>query len=417
MKTDYKEFDMNKKPKRANILLYPLMVILSWFSLRFNHYKIKKINCKGLKGPYIVLATHAGMIDFNVAVQAVFPSRPTWVSSIEEFNRGEWLMRGVGCMCKRKFTKDIVLVKHILYALKKKWVVIIYPEARYSLAGVNERIDKSLGKLVKKANVPVVVLRSYGHFIKSPQWNKHPYRKIPVYSEMIQVCSKDDVMNLTSEEIQNKIEENFICDDYKYQHDNNFIVDEKFRMDNAHKILYKCPHCKKEFMMVGKGTKIKCNNCNIEYELDEKGYLHCLNGETKFNDIPSWYYWERNEVIDEVNSGKYYFEDEVSLEQLFKPNIGFKYLGNVHFTHDINGMKLEGKLLDGENFEFFRPSIEQESCHIEYFFKDHNGKLGPAIDVASIKKTYFIWLSDKNKEALTKIHFATEAIYDLVSKK
>ena len=75
-------------------------------------------------------------------------------------------------------------------------------------------------------------------------------------------------------------------------------------------------------------------------------------------------------------------------------------------------MKLEGKLDDGSDFSFFRPCLEQESCHVEFFFKNHKKEIGSAIDFATLDQTYFGWLVNQ-KEALTKIHLATEAIYNL----
>ena len=94
-------------------------------------------------------------------------------------------------------------------------------------------------------------------------------------------------------------------------------------------------------------------------------------------------------------------------------------VGNNVFSYDERTNKkifvpklIEGTLDDGSKFNFFRPAIEQESCHIEYFFKNHKKEVGPAIDVANINQTFFIW-PIKYKEALTKIHFATEEIYNM----
>lgn len=400
--------DMNRKVKKASALLYPLMVVVSWFTLRKLRYKLEKKT--RVKPPYVVLATHAAFIDFEVAVMATFPHRPSWMISIEEYNRGEVLMRNVGGIAKRKFTKDIVAVKHVFSILKKKGIVIIYPEARYSLAGVNEHIDGALGKLVKKANVPVLMLKSYGHFIHSPQWDKKPYRKIPMKSEFYPICTVEEVEKMTADAIQKRIEDNFVYDDYRYQRENDLRVNCPKRLENAHKILYRCPHCLEEYRMKGEGTRIRCAHCQIEYELDEFGILKCLNGEGKFRTIPEWYAWEREEVEKEVASGAYRFEDEVKIEELMRPRIGFIPMGTVRFVHDLEGMKLDGTLDDGTPFAFFCPAIEQESCHVEYFFPNHRGEIGSAVDVADREHTYFIWLN-RYPEALTKIHFATEAIY------
>jgi hypothetical protein len=138
---------------------------------------------------------------FNAAVKATFPNRVTWITSIEEFNRSEWLMRNIGCIAKRKFTKDPLVVKHCLRTIKNKGILIIYPEARFSFAGIPEHIDGALGKLVKTSKCPLIIMRNNGHYIQSPQFSKHPYRKIPLLSEFEQVVTREQVSTLTADEI------------------------------------------------------------------------------------------------------------------------------------------------------------------------------------------------------------------------
>ena len=97
------------------------------------------------------------------------------------------------------------MLKHILYVIrKKKKSVTIYPEARFSLAGINEDIGKALGKFAKVCKVPVVVMNQKGTFLRSPQWCKHPYRKIRCELDYIQVVTKEEVLTLSAEEIQER---------------------------------------------------------------------------------------------------------------------------------------------------------------------------------------------------------------------
>ena len=61
--------------------------------------------------------------------------------------------------------------------------------------------------------------------------------------------------------------------------------------------------------MQSKGTKLWCKECGVEYEMNEYGQLICNNNEAKFNHVPDWYNWEREQVIKEVNEGTYHFEE------------------------------------------------------------------------------------------------------------
>ena len=420
MEMNFKEIDMNKAPQMHVTPLYCVANVLSriiafWYRLKINIDD----DVRNLKGPFIVLANHASFTDFINQFIAFKNRKMCWVVSIEEFyNIGEGVMRTLGCYPKRKFIPDITNVRHMINIIKNKKVLCIYPEVRFSLAGINEKIDKALGKLIKKVKVPVVLQMNHGNFIQSPQRDKHPQRKMKLTSDVKVLVSMEDVEKLSAEEIQKRIEDNFHYNDYEFQKENGFKVKAKNRMNNSHKILYKCPHCGTEYEMMGKGTTITCNHCHTTYELDEDGVLHNLQGETKFSSIPEWYLWEKEEVIKEVRSGQYHFEDDVILKKLFKPSVGWKSLGKMHFIHDYEGMHLRGKLADGSDFSFDRPVELSPSVHIEFNEKDKKDKknAGSAIDFASNSETYFGRLIN-NKLALTKIHFATEALYDLYFEK
>lgn len=404
----HKRFDMNKKPITPWRLLMPIEWGGAFPGLFLVRHKLTKINCEGLKPPYIVLSNHASFVDFQVNVKATFPHRSHWVISIEEFNGREWLFRAIGGIPKRKFTQGTVVVKHILTAIKKnKKIVTIYPEARFSLAGINEDIGNALGKLVKMAGVPVVVLNQNGHFIRSPQWCKHPVRRFRLQATFNCVANLEEVKTLSAEEIQERIEKAFVYDDYKWQLDNKIKIKSKKRAQNLHKILYQCPHCKKEFTMTSKDTKIWCEHCGKEWEMDYYGQLHCLNGEDIFTHIPDWYRWERENVKEEVRSGLYSFKDKIRLEELINSKVKFVDKGQIEMTHDYNGFTLSG-MVDGEQFYLNKPIESMASCHIEYDYK----KRGDAIDIATLENTWFVFpLTATN--ILTKIHFAVEELYKL----
>lgn len=375
--------------------------------------KIKKTNFEGLKPPYLILCSHASFIDFPLVVRAIFPHRCSWVISIEEFIGRNWLMCGIGGIYKRKFTQDMSVVRHILTVLtRQKLCCTIYPEARFSLAGINEQIDGALGKLAKKAKCPVVVNITKGNFLRSPQWCKHPYRKVPIESEFIQIVTREEVETLSAAEIQKRIEDAFVYDDYKYQKDNKIVIDSPMRAHNIHKILYQCPVCGTEFSTASKGTHIWCSHCGSSWEMNVYGELKRENGEDIFTHVPDWYNWERDNVRRQVENGSYRFEDTARLEKIINTSKGFREIGTVKLVHDENGFTLTGNFSDGQTFEFNRSVASMRSVHIEYDFKGR----GDAIDLCTIDDTYFVFpLTAKN--CLTKLHFATEELHILNAKK
>lgn len=410
MSKEIKKYNMNIDPSVPNWFWHTFEKTVAWFicGIFGTRSKINRINCDNLEGPYLVLSNHASFIDFAHNVLAMGKEKSCWVASVEEFiGIREWLFAKAKVIPKRKFTNDLQLVKKVVNATKnKKYSMTIYPEARFSLAGINEDIGTALGKLAKMCGVPVVVMIQKGNFIRSPQWNKRPYRKIPQVVDFIQIATKEETKTLSPEEIQTRIEKAFIYDDYKYQLDNKIEVKSKKRAHNIHKILYKCPICGSEHHMESYNTKLWCNKCKAEWEMDYYGQMHCLNNKETFNHVPDWYKWERDETIKEVNNNTYYVKERVRVEHLVNAKVGFKNVGEVDMIHDNNGYHFEGTLNDGRPFTFTKTPQNTRSMHIEYDYK----KRGDALDIVYNDETYFVFPLT-NASSLTKYNFSTEAIY------
>lgn len=403
-----KPFDMNKKPNKPRWYLKIVEFLVAPFYLLFSnaHVKVER-EVKKLKGPYLILSTHASFIDFPQIVVGLMPKTTGWVMSIEEFRRSRFLMGGIGGMPKRKFTHDIVTTKHIMYYIKKlKHTCTIYPEARFEFAGINERLDGALGKLCKVLGVPIVMCMTNGNFLNSPQWCKHPYRNIRQEAHMYQLCSKEEVSSLSADQIQARIEKAFEKDEYKWQVEKGYHIKCKDRAKNIHKILYKCPVCGEEFKMDSKGIHLWCNACGSKWEMDTLSRLNGVNTDKGFSHVPDWYRWERAEVEKEVANGAYHFEDEVRIEEYYNTIVNFVEVGNGKVIHDENGFTITGTV-DGKPFEINKPVSSMYSCHVEY---DFLGK-GDAFDIATSDNSYFMFLKTA-PNYLTKMHFATEALYD-----
>lgn len=408
-----KEMDLARKPNMHYTFIYHVAVLLSEILCIANKHKTYKDPAlKGLKPPFIILSNHCSFLDFAVQMKGFPLKRINWVTAVDEMvTTPEPVMRGLGAYPKRKFVADVMNVKHMMYILKKGGILAIFPEARFSFAGINEHCDKALGKLIKKCNVPVVLEINNGNWLQSPQFAKHPYRHPKTESHFSLLVSKEEIETISADEIQQRLEDNFVYDDYKYQQEKHIKVASKHRMKNMHTVLYRCPNCGTEYETFAKGTTIKCNHCGATYEQDVYGTLKCINGETKFQCVQDWYRWEREEVNKEVRSGNYHFEDEVNMKKLYSG--GYDMLGKMKFVHDYNGMHVTGTTKDGEPFEFHRSVDQSASCHVEFFLNDKRGKeKGPAVDFANTKVSYFGWLQNK-KAAATKIHLATEALYDI----
>ena len=136
-KDEVKRYDFAKKVKRPRALR-PLTYFISKIFLkgRVRTYDFQKM--EGLKPPYLILANHSSMLDFALAVDAMWPVSMTYVAALDSiFDFTEFLMRRVGIIAKRKFIKDLNLLKNLKYSVTKipSCPTMMYPEAKYSLEG------------------------------------------------------------------------------------------------------------------------------------------------------------------------------------------------------------------------------------------------------------------------------------------
>ena len=407
-----KRFNTAVYPRRQMFFLTWLIYVLSKLVLSTTKYKIEKKNMENIKGPYLMLSNHMYFVDFMLTSIGLYPKRVNNVINIDGYIGRAWLMRLVGGICTRKFSNDLHLIKSILHTLKRGDIVGLYPEARYSACGITSYIPDSLAKLVKMAKVPVVVIIHHGNHLRSPFWNFRKTRKVPLHTTITQVLTAEQVKEMSVQEIDKVLRKEFEYDDYKYQLENNIKITEPYRAEKMNKILYQCPHCKKEHMMESSGTEIYCTNCNKRWNLNEDGTLSALNGETEFTHVPDWYNWQRSNVIKEVEEGTYSYEDEVEVYSLPRTEKVLK-LGQAKVRHNPEeGFVLEG-FYRGKDYRIIRAPLEANSLHIEY---DHvHIKPFDCFVINTEDDCYFCYPT--KKDIITKMGFATEAIYQKHLKK
>ena len=403
-----KKYKTAKYPIRQPIYLTGLIWVLSKIMLIGKKKRVEKINMDGLKGPYILLSNHMSFIDFELVALGTGMRRVNNVVNIDGFYKRPWLLEWIGAICTRKFTTDIHLIRSIHKVLERGDILCMYPEARYSPCGVTSYLPESLGMLLKRCGVPVVVAIHRGNYLHSPFWNFRKKRKVPLHTTMTKVFTPEELSAMSVSEINQRLRESFQYDEYKYQQDNGILITEPYRADGLHKILYKCPHCNDEKNMASSGAELYCEKCGKRWYMNEDGSLSAKDGETEFSHIPDWFEWERTEVRREVREGTYSFTDEVdvySMPRCWK----FEKLGRAKFSHTIDGgLTIEGHYRN-QDYRINRAPLQANSLHIEYDFLRYIPL--DCIDISTENDSFYCYPTKKN--VITKLGFATEEIYQL----
>lgn len=399
------------KPKKPNFLFRTLLKLVSLPDLRATEFKCNKIGMEKLKKkePCLFLMNHSSFIDLEIISNILYPRHFNIVATTDGFVGKAWLMRQIGCIPTQKFVSDLSLVKQMKYTLNTlKSSVVMYPEASYSFDGTATPLPESLGGCLKLLGVPVVMIKTHGAFSRDPLYNGLQRRKVTVSADMKYLLSPEQIKEMSTEQLNEVLKEEFSFDNFKWQSENKVAVSEPFRADFLNRVLYKCPHCLSESTTEGKGTRLVCKNCGAEYELDEYGKLSAVEGESAFTHIPDWYAWQRQCVKEEILSGSYLFESPVRIcmgvdtKHIFDVGRGF-------LRHSNEGFSLTG--CDGELNYIQKP---QASYSV---YSDFNWyEVGDVICIGNAKALYYCF-PEKKGDFVAKVRLAAEELYKLAKAK
>lgn len=397
----------HRLPRRPGILFRTLLKAVSFSDLKAANFTCRKIGMEklGKREPCLVLMNHSSFIDLKIAATILYPKPFNIVSTSDGFVGKSWLMYAAGCIPTKKFVTDMVLVRDMLFALKKlKSSVLMYPEASYSFDGTATPLPDTLGKCLKIMGVPVVMIRTYGAFARDPLYNNLQLRDVDVSADMEYLFSPEDISRMSAAELNAVLAEKFSFDNFRWQQENNIRIAEAFRADCLNRVLYKCPRCKTEGNMLGRGTKLTCGGCGKEYLLTELGFMEAADGNTEFSHIPDWYRWERECVRKEIEEGAYSLDIGVDICMMVNTKCIYR-VGTGRLQHSMEGFRLTG--CDGKLDYSQKPSASY-SLYADYYWYE----VGDMICIGNTAVLYYCFPREGGDIA-AKTRLAAEEMYKM----
>ena len=407
-----------QKPVKPAMFWRWLIKTLAKSDLRATHFKCNYIGMDklGKKEPCLVLMNHSCFMDLEIAETVLYPRPLNIICTSDGFVGKNWLMRHIGCIPTNKFIADFVMVKNMKYAVEKlKSSVLMYPEASYSFDGTPTPLPETLGRCLKLLNVPVVMIRTYGAFARNPLYNNLQVRKVDVSADVKYLLSPEEIQQKSVEELNEILKHEFTFDNWKWQQENNVVINEPFRADCLNRVLYKCCVCGAEGRMEGKGTELKCGHCCTKWELTENGFLNLksedcqvdIKNSNTFTHVPDWYNWQREQVRQEIKEGLYRIDADVDIYMMVDTKAIYK-VGDGHLTHDLNGFVLDG--CDGKLHYEQKPKASY-SLYSDYYWYE----IGDMICIGDMKTLYYCFPKNTG-DIVAKARIATEELYKLAQK-
>ena len=404
-----------KNPRKVGLFWRLLIRFLTVFGMMGTGFKFETEGFEkiGKNEPCLILMNHTCFQDMEVAYKILFPRQFNIVCSndgfIGFFGLMEWLMRSIGCIPTQKFVSDVSLIRDMEYCFKTlKTSVLMYPEACYSFDGTATTLPRKMGILLKKFDVPVIMIESFGAFNRNPLYNELQIRKnVPITAKATVLFTRDEIREKSVRELTEGVENAFGFDYFLWQKQQGIETPQPFRADGLHRILYKCINCGTEGQMLGKGTRIKCGQCGCCHELTPLGELKAAEGETKITHIPDYYRWERQQVLQEILEGTYCLDCDVDIAV----QVDYKAIymvGEGHLTHNNTGFTLTGC---DDRLHYTQLPQSAYSLYADYYWYE----MADVICIGDTEVHYFLF--PKNGAPVAKIRLATEEMYKLFKEK
>ena len=425
MKTTVKKMDYDKvmqlpryahkAPRKPNIfwrLLIRLLTVFGMAGTKFT-YETERMELLGKDEPCLILMNHSCFLDMQIAHRVMFPRAFNIICTSDAFaglwGLMEWVMRSIGCFPTQKFVTDLTSIQDMTYCFKTlKTSVLMYPEASYSFDGTCTPLPRKMGVLLKKFDVPVVMIETFGAFSRTPLYNELRNRKgVPVSAKVKLLYTREEIKEKSVKELSDGLDAAFGFDHFKWQKEQGLEITDETRANGLQRILYKCPHCMAEGTTLGKGTTLKCGSCGKEWELTPLGEMKAMEGETEFSHIPDWYRWEREQVRQEILDDTYKLDVDVDIAML----VDFKAIymvGEGHLTHDRRGFILTG--CDGRLNYTQKP----QACYglyADYYWYE----IADTICIGDNERLYYCF--PKRDAIVAKPRLAVEEMYKLYKSR
>lgn len=346
---------------------------------------IDNVGFKKVKGQFLLMSNHTSRCDWQYIGMAVGGHKPmNFIVSNVEFHRAH--MHGifdlVRTIPKMNFVNDFHCIKEVLQIVKDGGSIAFFPEGKSSISGTNQPVMPGTGDLVKKLNLPVYTTTIRGGYMSNTQWNiANRPGKVEVY--LNQLLTPEQTQELSSEEIERRINEMIYNDDFEWnktarvKFSGNDTVAEKLEEH-----LYLCPKCGQECTTLGKGNKFVCTSCGNGMTIDEYYDLHPLDDSCVIpKNLRIWYELQRRAVYREIkNNPDFLLEDHVIIghqpdDHYVDKHVTSEPIGDGMLRLTREGLSFKGTV-NGEPFELFSSAtntlsmvFETDSSNFGGFFK------------------------------------------------
>ena len=343
------------------------------------------VEIDNIDGPFLLLTNHPSVYDVYFAVCKIFPKRAAFILNRYYFRSKfmRFFFNQIGTIPKKLFSPDFETIRRTLKTVKNGYPIFMCPEGRLGLDGTNYYSTKETGKFIKQLKLPIVIMTINGAYISKPKWRKQRIKNT-VSMKVTKKLTKEEVLNLSVDEINNIINESISYNDFNYIKENNLTFKNKNKAKGLENVLYRCPKCNQEYKLTTKNNTI---SCECGFNLTIKDDYHFEENDLGITNIHDWYELikqEERKHLDNINLECDVVVKKFNIDnkKLDEKGIGVCRLNNQEFTFEGN-LKVGSFKIDLETLRTFAFSCGEE---FECYYNDELYYFYPVKDKAQCAK-------------------------------
>lgn len=336
------------KKTRPNGFVYQILRFLAiiYINLRCK-FRAKKSNLKSFKGSYLLIFNHHSNHDVFFAAKGLSSRRINFVVSTYFFKNKllAKIFKANRCIAKEQFKPDLKAIRQMKAIINQNGIIGIAPAGQVCITGESTYTSPAIVKLIRFCKTDVIAMIVKGAHLVFPKWGKYK-RTGRVDVEYQHIIRKEELDQMSDDEIYNRVVQKISVNDYEYQAEKKYKIKGKNLIEGLENILYYCPKCHQELYHETKGNIMECKHCGNKTVMDEYGFLAPADADSiSFSDEVKWYNYQKERLAKEMEDSNFTMKMKVDVQKANPEKSTFEFAGHGLLTFKGDEVTYEGELL------------------------------------------------------------------------